>query len=300
MSQKFSFSGHETFPLRLSWLKKAVDAVQQNPNVFREDDAIATFGVGKNMVRSIRHWSLTTGIIKQIEDKEQLGSFEVTSLGHYLFADNGADPYCEDPATLWLIHWLICNAKDRASLWYYVFGHWQDGALDTRVLEPNLEQWLKKNGTVKPSTATIKRDLLCLINTYIPPHTLGKSLEDVVARPLSSLGLLFEVGSSVYLRERKKSGVPPEIFAYAVIEFWKQTSPDTKTLSIDNILTNRGSPGRILLLSEEEMFELIQQIELFDLSPFRFDSTAGLRQLYRMSDTPSITMLDHYFSAVAL
>ena len=39
----FSFSGHETFPLRFLWLPKAVRAAAENPGVFQSDEAIATF-----------------------------------------------------------------------------------------------------------------------------------------------------------------------------------------------------------------------------------------------------------------
>ena len=52
------FSGHETFPLRQMWLKKVVDQSTTDgllpKSVFTNKDAIATFGVGKNMVSSIR------------------------------------------------------------------------------------------------------------------------------------------------------------------------------------------------------------------------------------------------------
>ena len=46
------FSGHETFPLRYGWLKKAYDAVSKTEgvgsrNVFLDFDAIAQFGVGQ-------------------------------------------------------------------------------------------------------------------------------------------------------------------------------------------------------------------------------------------------------------
>ena len=48
-------SGHETFPIRYGWLKKAFDRVwdtedqRDNRDVFSGSDAIARFGVGKNM-----------------------------------------------------------------------------------------------------------------------------------------------------------------------------------------------------------------------------------------------------------
>jgi hypothetical protein len=38
--------------------QKGVDAVRESPGLFREDRAMTVRGVGKNMVRSIRHWCL--------------------------------------------------------------------------------------------------------------------------------------------------------------------------------------------------------------------------------------------------
>ncbi|MDE0325035.1 MAG: DUF4007 family protein, partial [Candidatus Poribacteria bacterium] len=104
-----SFSGHQTFPFRYTWLKKGVDAVTDldNANVFTDDDAPVILGVGKNMVRSIRHWCLTADLIEKIEDGSALhGGFKPSKFGKAIFKDkNGFDPYLENPSTLWWIHW---------------------------------------------------------------------------------------------------------------------------------------------------------------------------------------------------
>ena len=63
-SGRVSFSGHETFSFRYSWLKKAVDATDADPHAFEAADAIVKLGVGKNMVSSIRHWGLVTGMLE--------------------------------------------------------------------------------------------------------------------------------------------------------------------------------------------------------------------------------------------
>src|SRR6185437_16640708 len=60
-----SFSGHETFTLRHGWLKKALDAVSQDRNIFTKENAMVELGVGKNMVRSIRHWALATDVLAE-------------------------------------------------------------------------------------------------------------------------------------------------------------------------------------------------------------------------------------------
>ena len=71
-------SGHETFPLRYGWLKKAFDAVRategdgDNRSVFTGEDAIARFGVGKNMVGSMRHWATASGVIEDVPDEHRI------------------------------------------------------------------------------------------------------------------------------------------------------------------------------------------------------------------------------------
>ena len=83
-------SGHETFPLRYGWLKKAFDAVREtegdenNRPVFSADDAIARFGVGKNMVASIRHWAIASGVIEEVSGERRI---RCTKFGDMLFGE---------------------------------------------------------------------------------------------------------------------------------------------------------------------------------------------------------------------
>ena len=108
-------SGHETFPVRYGWLKKAYDAVRDteesqddNRHVFAGPDAIARFGVGKNMVASMRHWATVTGIIDDNPDHRRIFT---TPLGRQVFSDGGLDPYMENPATAWLLHLESVRAR---------------------------------------------------------------------------------------------------------------------------------------------------------------------------------------------
>ena len=55
---KYKFSGHQTFVFRYGWLEKGVRLIQRNPHGFLEDDVLIQLGVGKNMVESIKYWSI--------------------------------------------------------------------------------------------------------------------------------------------------------------------------------------------------------------------------------------------------
>jgi hypothetical protein len=116
------FAGHETFTLRYGWLKKAVDAARERQDIFLQDDALVTLGVGKNMVRSIRHWGLVTGILEESNDvPNNRGRFiRPSALGDLLFGPRGLDPYLEEVGTLWLIHWQLAEIPDGPTTWFWV------------------------------------------------------------------------------------------------------------------------------------------------------------------------------------
>lgn len=70
MSLKPTFGRHETFAFRYGWLKKGLDLTLQNSAIFSQDKALVELGVGKNMVRSIRHWCLATEILQEQDSKQ--------------------------------------------------------------------------------------------------------------------------------------------------------------------------------------------------------------------------------------
>lgn len=297
MATRLSFSGHETFPLRFSWLRKAVEAVEENPKTFSADDAIATFGVGKNMVRSIKHWARATGVVEN--DPSERGAVRVTPFGEHLFGDDGADPFCEDPATLWVLHWHLCRDAERSTLWHFVFGHWHGGALELAALQPALRQWLADaHDDTPPAASTLRRDLRCLKASYAPARSERANLEEVVGSPLASLGIIQENDGLHRLHQGYQTALPAEIFAYVVLDYWKRRAPESRTLALQELLNERASPGRVLLLSEDQAFELIEQVEQRLDAPFTYRDSAGIRQLYLQADAVDPqAMLARYYKA---
>ena len=85
--KKASFAGHESFPMRHAWLTKGVTACSKDSGIFRSDDAMIQLGVGKNMVRSIRHWCISAGVAID-DERGQFGEgkgVHPTELGRQLF-----------------------------------------------------------------------------------------------------------------------------------------------------------------------------------------------------------------------
>lgn len=280
------FSGHETFPLRYGWLKKAADAVRASGGtdnakaIFSNDDAIAYFGVGRNMVTSMRHWAIASGIILEGKD-----GFELTAIGDFIFGERGLDPYMEHPSTLWLVHWHLAGRAEKTS-WYFAFNHFQGALFDREHLVRPLEALAAERRWSRAATATIKRDVECFVRLYVAKSATGKSShEDALESPLAELGLIRPVGRRDGFRfvRGTKPTLGDAVFFYALIDFWQRHSA-ASTLSFEAIAHEPGSPGRVFLLDEDELFGRLQDLEDISAGTIRWSETAGLKQVIRDGD----------------
>ena len=281
---KPKLSGHETFPLRYGWLKKAFDAVSEvaetkpKSSIFLADDAIARFGVGKNMVASMRHWALAAGIIK-----DSGGRAYTTALGVRLFNDDiGLDPFMEDPATAWLIHWNLCSSALKTT-WFWAFNHFSADTFDRETLVKGIEKLAKERNWTRASNSTIKNDVACFVRTYVPRNPLGKtSREDTLESPLTELGLIRPVGRRDGFRfvRGHKPTLGFGVFCYAVAKFWSEHTT-ARTLSFEALAHEPGSPGRVFLLDENALADRLFDIDQISNGSFRWSETAGLKQLIR-------------------
>ncbi len=205
-SPTFCFSGHETFPFRYSWLKKGVDAVTEDGALFLRDESMTVLGVGKNMVRSIRHWCLATGVVEPVESSSHrpTGQLRPSWLGKALFADGGWDPYLEDPATLWLLHWQVASNLRRSTTWFWAFNHFHEPEFTREMLGSALLAWTQTVGAKRVAISSLRRDVDCFLRTYLPSRqSKVLLLEDTLDCPLVELGLVRTAGElrSFYVEE---------------------------------------------------------------------------------------------------
>jgi hypothetical protein len=284
------FSGHETFPLRYGWLKKAYDAVKGHEggpatrNIFLDDDAIARFGVGKNMVTAIRHWAMACGMIAL---NDHTATLNTTELGDLILGSDGCDPYLEAPATLWLLHWILTSfqrVRPNKTTWYWTFNHYPrlDFARDDLVR--GLLKLAEARGWQRVAPKTVSNDVDCLIRTYESRPSGRECLEDTLSSPLAELGLIRGLRGHFQLVRGQKQSLPNEIFAYALDEFWARKGAGS-TLSFEAIAHESGSPGRAFLLDETDIAERLLALEEVTGGDVRWSETAGLKQVIRTGPT---------------
>ena len=281
------FSGHETFPLRYGWLKKAFDRVaetenqQENRAACWDNDAIARFGVGKNMVSSMRHWAKVTRVLGE----PSINTVQTTELGRLLFGSTGFDPYMEHPATLWLIHWQLAAHKEKTT-WFWAFNHYPAITFERDSLVKRLERLAMDRNWPRVSNTTIKNDVACFIRTYVARHPTGKTgHDDALESPLTELGLIKAVGKKDGFRfvRGPKTTLGDGVFAYAVIDFWSRYS-NAATLSFEALAHAPGSPGRVFLFDENDVADRLATLDDETNGALRWSETAGLKQVIRNID----------------
>lgn len=280
------FTGHETFPLRYGWLKKVYDAVSQyedegrnseTKDIFLSDDAIARFGVGKNMVQSMRHWATAAGII----DVDAYKNITTTHAARKLLSHNGYDPWMENISTTWLAHWNIVTHSNKAT-YIYLFNYFNDHQFDRDTLVQKLISVSQECNWKKSSKATLKRDIECLVRAYInKPAKHNQFSEDLIESPLAELGLIQPLSKNelLQLRRGNQPSLGNGMFLYALVDYWQSQESNSRTLSLENICYEPGSPGRGLCLNEDAVAERIYSIDQLSNGQLSWSETAGLRQV---------------------
>jgi hypothetical protein len=295
------FSGHESFPLRFSWLAKGVRFCKTNPTGFSDPEAMVTLGVGKNMVRSIRFWCSEAQMIApaQSDAKSRTPSLAPTPLGEFLFGEDGADPYVEDPATLWLIHWGLASRSAGPTTWYVLFNEVRTSEFSARSLVRDLRQYEARCSSDVAADETIERDVDCCLRCYVG-STADKKLqgEDVLDCPLADLDLFHrgsEAGGFSFPRGPRPT-LPLPVFAACLAEYCGRTTHGAKTRSFEQIAYGPGSPGQVFRLSENALMDLLEELDDFTSGSMRLHTTAGLRQLLLSDSIPNpMTLLKRHF-----
>lgn len=275
------FSGHETFPLRQMWLKKVFEQTADGRTIdksaFSDEKAIADFGVGKNMVASIRHWTLACGVM--FEDGN---TFRISSLAMEILRDGGLDPYAESPTTAWLAHWQLAGRCFRSTTWYWLFNHVTAPTFTRKELEEPLAQYARElDPKHRLSVSTISRDLETCLRSYAP-RAAGGSPEDFAEPLLGELGLLQEVHKGQYaFRRGPKASLHDGVFAYALVDFWDREAEGQSSLAFETVAYADGSPGRVFKLDEESIAHRLMALADLTNGKLAWTDSAGLRQVHR-------------------
>lgn len=251
--RKLSFSGHETFACKIYWLKKGYDFVKAGKK-FTDDDAVVDLGVGKNMVNSIRFWLRAFGIL---DDADQ-----ITKFADFILADDGVDPYLEDPMTLWLLHYQLMKS-DRASIYGLVFNQFRRERI--AFTKEHLKHFLNRiinseKGNFSPTT--LENDLRVFIGNYVNQKTaeIEESYNNVLQELslITSFKQLDDSGHVMdwYQFDLQAKDVPMEGLMYVLLD-----NPNYgQSISLTHLANDPSSLGNVFLLTESSLINLLKKI----------------------------------------
>lgn len=296
------FAKHETFHPRYGWLKKGFDAVAKRNDMFSLADSHILLGVGRNMASAIKYWCSAFKVISPVRtDEHRAVGYYPTEFGKLLLTNAGWDPWLENPASLWLLHWHLLKTPSRATAWHFVFNQSRKTEFTEQDLRSELARFcIQSNLSVADSS--LHKDLLCILRMYAgqnddesPKNFAG---DDSLACPFVELNLIQQTNDSRYyqFRHGAKANLPPEVIVAAALDYAALLAPGQKTISTSNLLYQPGSPGLIFKLTESALCAAIEEVSRKH-DVITLTDSAGLVQLSFDGDPHLLTQMilnDYY------
>jgi hypothetical protein len=283
---KYTFSGHDSFQCRQLWLKKGYDYVQEGKN-FNDEDAVVQLGVGKNMVSSIRFWLKAFNII----DNKDIP----TEFGRRLFDDeNGYDPFLEDEASLWLLHYQLVK-NSFASIYSIIFNEFRKEKLFFN--KETFVNYVKRIGESNPdlnfNENTVAKDFIVFANLY-KNDPESKDVEDSFSGILSEIELLKITGKGkeeqFYIENTERDNLPEAVVLFTILD-----NPNYgNSISLNSLEFDLNSPGSIFALNRSGLINIISEI-VSDFKDITFTDQAGIKELQFKKKSDAYTILDKYY-----
>jgi hypothetical protein len=300
MQIQYFVARHETFPPRYGWLKKAFDAVNLDPLVFESPTAIEMLGVGANMVRSMRFWGCAFGVIESASDegpRRLTGPMRSTYFGRRLLSDDGWDPYLEDPASLWLLHWKLFVSPVRAISWSIVMNLDLYSPFDSRSINRTLKSKIADIPELKKYAASsINSDTLCFLRMYSPSRSLNS---EEIECPFTQLGLITsDRENDEYQFNRSiKNDLPDIMLLACCLEYAGIASPEARIISTRKLAYDQDSPGRVFKMSENDVGWKIERVGA-NLDGVTVTDSYGALQVQFEKDPEELfhSLLERYYS----
>ncbi|MEH6759463.1 MAG: DUF4007 family protein [Parasphingorhabdus sp.] len=287
------FAGHETFPLRLLWLKKAHDfTVDGVPiSAFKDEKAIIRFGVGKNMAASMRYWATAAGII-DVDDK----LLKPTEFGSLLLSNEGYDPFLENISSLWLIHWNLASTPDLTTTTYFAFNSLLGNEFRAQdIVEALTDTAAQHEWRAAPKT--LVNDANVFLRNYSARDASGS--EDAGEPLLAELNLIrhTQPGGWYQFSVGPKPTLDDDVLVLALDEFWGRSNKNSSVMTAEQMSYSPGAPGRVFKLDEDSLVRRLTEIEALTDGAYIWVDTAGLRQIQKQNQLDRKRVLERIYSA---
>jgi hypothetical protein len=291
------FRGHETFYIRKGWLYKGISKVTVDASVFmgNSGNPMDIFGIGSNMVKSLRYWLQAVGLTE--ENSKGKRSQHLTEFGRLVKLK---DEYFQEVGTLWLVHYKLVTNLDLATSWYIFFNQFDYIEFTKEDFVNRVTKYLRMNDDVKelPATRTIEEDFNCIVNTYLPKVKLNRKKvnpESNLECPLAELGLLDVANKDkkIYRKARPSEGSIPPLVVLAVI---LDNAEGNGEIPLTRLLNDDGNVGKVFNLDTIRLVNIVYELE--KLGYLKVVRTAGLDIIKLITDMSFLQCVEEYYNSL--
>ena len=252
---KTTFSGHEKFDCKMSWLplaNKNIKAVYDDLEI-----AISITGLGSNKIKALRQWmiklTLSTGN-------------EFNQNAQTIFS---MDPYLERTESLWILHTYITQNFERATLYYLFFNEFFMSTFTKESLLERTKEWCEKQN-IKMSENTLESDITVLIKMYLKDEKSNSLFSD--------LHLLSKVDNELVFNVKNPAELTDTAFLYIFLYFIRNSND--KTISVKDLQFGKTSLQHTLGLTEEKLLEKLERLTEVSQGAIVYQEAAGIKQIY--------------------
>ena len=279
---KLKLQGHEKFPLREGWTNKALKIIPDMPDIFLKKDATDMFGIGSNMVKSLRYWMRAFGLT--IENGS--AGTELTEMGE-LIAEY--DPYLENPFSLWIMHSFISKNKEEATTWFMYFNHCDADDLTKNEIEAILLREIKKYAAGQSfSEKSLSSDVDVLLNMY-SKNKEESDPEDKNVSPFSQLALIRNMDGRYIKNHPNKKNFSEMIVLYELVLM----SKDSEGVSIEEAVHGENGLANIYNLTSVMANDYFDRLDAAGY--IHVNRTAGLDMIYLVKKIKALDVLENYY-----
>lgn len=288
----YTFAKHEKFHIRNGWLKKGLNAIEDHPHIFLETiNAMDELGIGKNMIMSLRYWMQATNLTNEEYD----GGEKIQEKTDFAEIILNYDPFFEDKATFWLLHYNLVQKKELATTWYWFFNHFNYVEFDQELFIERLTDYIKRTGEEPPSISSLESDYDVLRKMYISneenldlKQTKYNPEKQLMKSPFSELNLLTNADDQILKVNRPTmQNLPVEILFYCILDNYN----DLDNINIDSLNTSE-SIANIFKLNVNLLFNYLEKMQ--EKGYIRIDKQAGLNSITIYEKSKEKILSDYY------
>lgn len=279
---KIRLQGHEKFALREGWLNKGIVQVKNNPTVFWGKESPDVFGIGNNMVKSLRYWLKAFGLIVE---KGAAGAF-LSECGEII---RKYDAYFEDVFTLWVLHSNIVHNAEDATAWYLFFNYCDIEDMEKeQIVRIMIRELNKYTNNMEYPEKSLRSDVDVILKMYGKSKEINDP-EDKNVSPFAQLDLIKSIEGNFTKAQPDRRKVTEWNILYELA----RSLSAKEFISIDEITNGAGSICAIYQISSVAVNEYLDKLET--MGYIRVDRTAGLDIVYRVSNMNLGSVMKEYY-----